>query len=83
MPAHSEQILDGIVDGEKLLDVLSRFESAHLTFPSAGRLMRGFDSIVGELVHTVSHVAEDGSYGSRVASQFIGSDPQWFDTLTA
>jgi hypothetical protein len=83
VPAQSEEILDGIVDGEKSLGVLSRFESAHLPFPLTGRLMRGFDSIVGEPLHTVSHVAEDSSHGSGVASQFVGSDPQWFDTLTA
>jgi len=83
VPAHSEQILDGIVDGEKLLDVLSRFESAHLTFPSAGRLMRGFGSIVGISLHTVSHVAEKGSHGSGIASQFVCNDPQWFGTLAA
>jgi hypothetical protein len=28
-------------------------------------------------------VAEDRSYGSRVASQFIGYDAQWFSTLSA
>jgi hypothetical protein len=80
--AHAEQILDGIMEGEKPLGVPSRFESAHLPFPLAGRLMRGFGSIVGVSLHTVSHVAEDGSYGSGVASQFVGSDPQWFGTVS-
>jgi hypothetical protein len=59
------------------------FESAHLPFPSAGRLMRGFGSIVSISLHTVSHVAEDGSHGSRVASQFVGNDAQRFGTLAA
>ena len=45
--------------------------------------MRGFGSIVGISLHTVSHVAEDGSHGSGVASQFVGNDPQWFGTLAA
>jgi hypothetical protein len=75
VPAHSEEILDGIVDGEKPLGVLSRFESAHLPFPLTGRLMRGFESIVGVSLHTMSHVAEDSSHGSGVASQFVGNDP--------
>jgi len=82
VPAHSEEVLDGVVDREKPLGVLSRFESAHVRLRLTGRLMRGFDSIVGEPLHTVSHVAENRSHGSGVASQFVGSDPQWFDTLT-
>ena len=45
--------------------------------------MRGFGSVVAISFHTVSHVAEDGSHGSGVASQFVGNDPQWFGTLTA
>jgi hypothetical protein len=38
-------------------------------------------SIVGVSLHTVNLVAEDGSYGSGVASQFVGNDPHWFGTL--
>ncbi len=34
-------------------------------------------------VHIVNHAAKDGSYGSGVASQFVGNDPHWFGTLTA
>ena len=71
------------MEGEKPLRVPSRFESAHLPFPLAGWLMRGFGSIVGVPLHTVSHVAEDASHGSGVASQFVGNDPQWFGTLAA
>ena len=43
--------------------------------------MGDFDAIVGVSLHTVSHVPEDGSYGSRVASQFVGNDLYWFGTL--
>jgi hypothetical protein len=43
--------------------------------------MRGFDAIVGVPLHPVSHVAEDASRGSGVASQFVGNDLQWFRTL--
>ena len=43
--------------------------------------MRDFGSIVGVWLPTVNHVAKDGSYGSGVASQFIGNDPHWFGTL--
>ena len=69
------------MEGEKLLRVPSRFESSHLPFPLAGRLMRDFGSIVGVSLHDVSHTAEDVSDGSRVASQFVGNDPQWFRAL--
>ena len=43
--------------------------------------MGSFDSIVGVSLHTVSYVYEDGSYGSRVTSQLVGNDPQWFSVL--
>ena len=69
------------MEGEKTLCVPGRFESAHLPFPLARRLMRGFDAIVGVPLHPVSHVAEDASHGSGVASQFVGNDLQWFRTL--
>src|SRR5215475_3108576 len=82
MPTHSEQIPDRIIQGEKSLRVPRRFESPHLPFPLARWLMRGFDSIVGVSLHTVSHVAEDALYGSGVASQFVGNDPQRFGALT-
>jgi hypothetical protein len=72
--AHSEQIPDGIMERESPLGVTSGFESAHLPFPLASRLMR--DSL-----HTVSHAAEDASYGSRVASELVGNDSQWFGAL--
>ena len=75
--AYTEQISDGIMEGEKTLCVPGRFESAHLPFPLARRLMRGFDAIVGVPLHPVSHVAEDASHGSGVASQFVGNDLQW------
>ena len=31
----------------------------------------------------MSHLAEDISYSSGVASQFVGDDPQWFGALAA
>jgi hypothetical protein len=66
--ADSEQIPDGIMEGEKTLRVSSRFESTHFPLLLARRLMRDFDSIVGVPLHTVSHVAEDASHRSGVAS---------------
>jgi hypothetical protein len=72
---HSEQIADGIVEGEKPLCLPCRFESAHLPFPLASQLMRGFGSIVGVPVDIVSHMAEDVSYCSGEASQFVSNDP--------
>jgi hypothetical protein len=44
--------------------------------------MRDSGSIVGVLLHAVRYVAEDGSHGSREASQFVGNDSPWFSTLT-
>ena len=35
------------MDGKKPLGLASRFESAHVPFPLAGWLMRGFGAIVG------------------------------------
>ena len=57
MASYSEKILDDTVDGEKALGLASRFESAHLPFPSAGRLRRGFGAIVGVTFRIVSQVA--------------------------
>jgi hypothetical protein len=68
MASYSEKILDDTVEGEKPLSLSSRFESAHLSFPLAGRLMRGFGAIVGVTFRVVSHVASDRSHGGRVAS---------------
>ena len=57
MASYSEKILDNTVEGEKPLGLASRFESAHVPFPLAGRLMRGFGAIVGVTLRVVSHVA--------------------------
>src|ERR1700740_858586 len=53
MASYSEKILDDTVEGEnplgfgeKPLGLASRFESAHMPFPLAGRLMRAFGAIV-------------------------------------
>ena len=42
----SEKIVDHTLEGEEPLGLTSRFESAHMPFPLAGRLMRG---VHGEL----------------------------------
>ena len=68
MASYSEKIPDDTEEGEKPLGLASRFESAHLPFPMAGRLMRGFGAIVGVTFRVVSHIAKDGSRGGRVAS---------------
>lgn len=57
MAPYSEKILDHTVEGEKPLSLASRFESAHLRFPLASRLMRGFGAIVGVTFRVVSYVA--------------------------
>jgi hypothetical protein len=81
MPAHSEQVPDCIVEWEKLLCLLCRFEFTHLSFPLARRLMWDFGSIIGVPIHNVSHIAEHPSHSRRVASQFVSNDLQWFGTL--
>ena len=68
MASNSKKILDDTVEGEKSLGVASRFESAHLPFPLAGRLMRGFGTIVGVTFRVVSHVAQHRSHGAGLAS---------------
>jgi hypothetical protein len=67
MASNSKKILDDTVEGEKPLGLASRFESAHLPFPLASRLMRGFDAIVGVTFRVVRHVEQDRSHGGRVA----------------
>jgi hypothetical protein len=66
--SYSEKILDDTVKGEKRLGLASRFESAPLPFPLAGRRMRRFGAIVGVTLRGVSYIAKDRSYGGRVAS---------------
>ena len=58
MTAHCEQIPDRVMEGEKPLGLPGGFESTHLPFALASRLMGDFGSIVGVPFHTVSHVAE-------------------------
>ena len=82
MAAHSEQIPDRIMEREKSLGLPGGFESTHLPFPLASRLMGDFGSIVGVSLYNVSHGAEDASHSRGVASQFVGNDSQWFGTLT-
>jgi len=67
MAPYSEEILDDSVEGEKPLGLASRFEAAHLPFPLAGRLMRGFGAIVGITFRVMSYVASDRSQRGRVA----------------
>jgi hypothetical protein len=55
--SHSEKVLDDAVKGQELLGLTSRFESAHLPFPLPGRLMRGFDAIVGVTFRVVRDFA--------------------------
>jgi hypothetical protein len=57
MASHSKKILDDSLKAEKPLGLASRLESAHLPFPLAGRLMRGFGAIVGVAFRVVSHIA--------------------------
>ncbi len=45
--SESEKILDDALKGEEPLGLTGRFESAHLPFPLAGRLMRDFGAIAG------------------------------------
>ena len=70
------------MEREKPLRLPGGFESAHLPLSLSRQLMGDFDSIVGIALHNVSHIVEDASHGSGVASQFVGNDLQWFSTLT-
>ena len=55
MAAYSKKILDDTVEGEKPLRLASRLEAAHVPFPLAGRLMRGFGAIVSVTFRVVVH----------------------------
>jgi hypothetical protein len=68
VPSESEKILDDALKGEEPLGLTGRFESAHLPFPLAGRLMRDFGEIVGITFRVVRNFAQDRSQGGRVAS---------------
>src|SRR6266700_2480439 len=67
---YPEKILDDTVEGEKPLGLAGRFESAHVPFSLAGRLMRAFSAIIGVTFRGVSHAAQDRSQGGRVPSEF-------------
>ena len=49
MASNPEEIIDGVVDREKALDVSWRFEPPHLPFALAGWLMGDLSPIVGIL----------------------------------
>ena len=68
MAPNSKKILDDSLKGEKPLGLASRLESAHLPFPLAGRLMRGFGAIVGVTFRVMSYLAQDRSQRRQVAS---------------
>jgi hypothetical protein len=55
--AYAEKILDETVEGENALSLASRFESAHVSFPLAGRLIRDFGAIDSVTFRVVSHIA--------------------------
>jgi hypothetical protein len=57
--SESEKILDDALKGEEPLRLTSRFESAHLPFSLAGRLMRDFRTIVGITFRVVRNFAQD------------------------
>ena len=83
MASESEQIVDCAMEGKKPLGLLSRFESTHLPFPLARRLMRRLHSIVGVTLGRVSHIAETGSHRGRITSQSVGDDAQRLLSLSA
>jgi hypothetical protein len=66
--SYPEKILEDTVEGEKALGLASRFKSARVPFPLAGRLMRDFGAIVSVSFCAVGDFAWDRSHGGRVAS---------------
>jgi len=81
--SESEQIVDYGMEGKKPLGLNSRFESTHLPFPLARRLMRRLPSIVEVTLGRVIHVAEARSQRGRIASQSVGDDAQRLSSLSA
>jgi hypothetical protein len=64
----AKEIVDGGMKAEKQLSVTGRFESAHLSFSLANRLMGGFHSIVGVPLRAVRCLEKHRSHCCRVTS---------------
>ena len=71
------------MEGKEPLGLNNRFESTHLPFALARRLMRGLHSIVGVTLGRVSHVAKASSHRGRIASQPVGDDAQRLSSLSS
>ena len=76
MASESEQIVDHTMKGKKPLCLTGGFESAHLPFQLARRLMLSLHSIVGITLGRMRHIAEASSHRGRIASQSVGEDAQ-------
>jgi len=71
MSAIAKQIVDASVDSKKTLGLMTTFESPHLAFPLAGRLMRTLTPIVGVLLRIMDSVSQDRSSRWSVAAKLV------------
>jgi hypothetical protein len=78
-----EQIVHHAMEVKKPLCLTNGFESTHLPFPLARRLMRSLHAIIGVTLGRVSHVAAASSDCGRVASRSVSDDAQWLSSLPA
>jgi hypothetical protein len=75
MPPKTKQIVNGAMHEEKMLGVARRFESAHLAFLLARRLMRHFGSVVCPFILTVADTGQEIPARCPIAAQFVGYQP--------
>ena len=69
------------MQSQKPLSVMSGLESAHLTLPLTGWLMRHFTSVVGVLLGVVNRRRQSTSGGRPVAAELVGHQPSWLFLL--
>ncbi len=74
VPAHPKEIIDGTMDGEKLLNLSGGFKAAHVAFALAGGLMRHLSPVVRILIGTVLDRGEGGPMSSGIATQLVGDE---------
>jgi len=72
--ARAEDILDLIMNGEKLLRLARRFETAHTFFSPSGRPVRPFGSIVATFMTAMLDSRSKFLQGGPVASKLISDN---------
>jgi hypothetical protein len=72
MPSEAEEIVEWAMDRKRPLGLPRGFESAHLTFSVARRLVRDFRSVVSTAVLAVADARQELSASSAITAKAIG-----------